>query len=133
MLHKVGDLRVEDLYFDDDDWSVRYLVVRRTYIVPTAAGGRERAGAGGASLRSSADVIGCDIEATDGTVGSVADLVVDDETWSITDVLVDSRTWLPGRILLISPAAIERIDWEAKTLHLGIARQDILQAPQISL
>ena len=56
-------------------------------------------------------MIGCGIEARDGAIGSVADLVVDDETWEITDVLVDSREWLPGKLLLISPQVIERIDW----------------------
>jgi hypothetical protein len=73
------------------------------------------------------------IEATDGAVGSVADLVIDDETWEITDVLVDSRQWLPGRLLLISPQVIERIDWPGKTLHLRLAREDILQAPEVRL
>jgi hypothetical protein len=131
MLHKVGDLKVEDLYFDDEDWNVRFLVVRRTYVVPPLAAARPAAA--GASLHSSAEVIGCGIEATDGAVGSVADLVVDDETWEITDVLVDSRGWLPGRILLISPGAIERVDWDAKTVHLRLAREDILKAPHVQL
>jgi sporulation protein YlmC with PRC-barrel domain len=77
--------------------------------------------------------MGYGIEATDGEVGSVADLVIDDETWEITDVLVDSRDWLPGRLLLISPQVIERIDWSRRTLHLRLAREDILQAPEVRL
>ena len=77
--------------------------------------------------------VGCGIEARDGAIGKVADLVVDDETWEITDVLVDSRHWLPGRLLLISPQVIERIDWAQKTLHLRLAREDILQAPEVRL
>ena len=87
--------------------------------------------AAGSNLRSSAEVIGYGIEATDGEVGSVADLVIDDETWEITDVLVDSRHWLPGKLLLISPQVIERIDWPRKTLYLRLAREDILQAPEV--
>ena len=174
MLHKVKDLQgdsilaedgevgsVDDLYFDDEGWDVRYLVVNarrwipgRKYLVspvaidrdqPLTLGGdirveltREQiskcpAPASGEKLRSSAEVIGCGIEARDGAVGRVADLVVDDETWEITDVLVDSRQWLPGRLLLISPHAIDRIDWPEKTVHLRLAREDILQAPQVQL
>jgi len=68
-----------------------------------------------------------------GAIGSVADLVVDDETWEITDVLVDSRQWLPGKLLLISPEVIERIDWPEKKVHLRLAREDILQAPGVRL
>ena len=174
MLHKVKDLQgdsilaedgevgsVDDLYFDDEGWDIRYLVVNarrwipgRKYLVspiaidrdqPLTLGGdirveltREQiskcpAPASGENLRSSAEVIGCGIEARDGVVGQVADLVIDDETWEITDVLVDSREWLPGKLLLISPDVIDRIDWPEKTVHLRLAREDILQAPQVQL
>lgn len=173
MLHKAKDLQgdaihaedgevgsVDDLYFNDEDWDVRYLVVNtlrwipgRKYLVSPIAIDRERPLEAGdirveltreqisrcptppeaANLCSSAAVIGCDIEATDGGVGSVADLVIDDETWEITDVLVDSRTWLPGKLLLISPQVIERIDWPEKKVHLRLAREDILQAPEVQL
>jgi sporulation protein YlmC with PRC-barrel domain len=181
MLHKVRDLQgdsilaedgevgsVDDLYFDDEEWDIRYLVVNarrwipgRKYLVSPIAIDRDRplihggdirvdltreqisrcpAGpiesrerSGDSNLRSSAEVIGCGIEARDGTIGKVADLVVDDETWEITDVLVDSRQWLPGKLLLISPDVIERIDWPEKKVHLRLAREDILQAPEVQL
>jgi sporulation protein YlmC with PRC-barrel domain len=172
MLHRAKDLQgdaihaedgevgsVDDLYFDEEDWDVRYLVVNtrrwipgRMYLVSPIAIDRESplegdiridltreqisrcpTSAADANLRSSTEVIGYCIEATDGEIGSVADLVIDDETWEITDVLVDSRHWLPGRLLLISPQAIERIDWPRKTLHLRLARDDILQAPEVRL
>ena len=173
MLHKVKDLQgdailaqdgevgsVDDLYFDDEDWDVRYVVVNarrwipgRKYLISPVAIDRERPlsegdirveltreeirngppAAEAAHLHSSAAVIGCGIEARDGTIGKVADLVIDDETWAITDVLVDSRQWLPGRLLLISPQVIERIDWPQKKVHLRLAREDILQAPEVQL
>jgi sporulation protein YlmC with PRC-barrel domain len=151
---------VDDLVFDDEDWDIRYLVVNarrwvpgRKYLVSPIAIDRERtldegdihvdltreqisrtsAGAGDARLRSSAEVIGCGIEARDGAIGEVADLVVDDETWAITDVLVDSRQWLPGRLLLLSPEVIERIDRPERKVHLRLARQDILRAPEVDV
>jgi len=177
MLHKIKDLQgdaihaedgevgsVDDLYFDDEGWDVRYLLVNTRrwiaglksgpkYLVSPIAIDRERpldggdirveltreqisrcpTAAGESNLRSSAEVIGCGIEALDGAIGRVADLVVDDETWEITDVLVDSRPWLPGKLLLISPKVIERIDWPEKKVHLRLALQDILQAPEIRL
>jgi sporulation protein YlmC with PRC-barrel domain len=173
MLHKVKDLQgdaivaadgevgsVDDLYFDDEGWDVRYLVVNarrwipgRKYLLSPVAIDRDRPLTEGdirvdltreqisrcptvvseSHLRSSAEVIGYGIEATDGSIGRVADLVVDDETWAITDVLVDSRQWLPGKLLLISPEVIERIDWPEKKVHLRLARGDILQAPEVQL
>jgi sporulation protein YlmC with PRC-barrel domain len=173
MLHKLKDLQgdailaedgevgsVDDLYFDDGNWDVRYLVINtrrwipgRKYLISPVAIDRGRPLAEGdirvdltreqisrcpevaseSHLRSSAEVIGCGIEAIDGSIGKVADLLVDDETWAITDVLVDSRQWLPGRLLLISPQVIERIDWPEKKVHLRLARGDILQAPEVQL
>ena len=172
MLHKAKDLQgdaihaedgevgsVDDLYFNEEDWDVRYLVVNtrrwipgRKYLVSPIAIAREcplegdiridltreqisrcPTVAAASNLHSSVEVIGCGIEARDGTIGRVADLVVDDETWEITDVLVDSRQWLPGKLLLISPEVIERIDWGGKKVHLRLARQDILQAPEVQL
>lgn len=170
MLHKARDLHgdailaedgvvgsVDDLYFDDRDWDVRYLVIdarrwipgRRYLVSPIAIDGPVEPGddirveltrdqisrcpqaAAEPRLRSGAEVIGCGIEATDGEVGAVADLVVDDETWAVTDVLVDSREWLPGRLLLVAPAAIQRIDWRLRKVRLRLARRDILRAPEI--
>jgi sporulation protein YlmC with PRC-barrel domain len=172
MLHKIKDLHgdalhaedgevgsVDDLYFDDEEWDVRYLVVNTRrwipgpkYLVPPIAIDRDQPLAGGdirveltreqirrcptvaaENLRSSVEVIGCGIEALDGAIGSVADLVVDDETWEITDVLVDSRQWLPGKLLLISPEVIDHIDWPEKKVHVRLVRQDILQAPEVQL
>jgi sporulation protein YlmC with PRC-barrel domain len=150
---------VDDLYFDDDGWDVHYLVVNarrikpgRKYLVSPVSIDRERTVTEGdirveltrdeisrcpaaqpADLCSSADVIGCGMEAIDGCIGRVADLVVDDETWEITDVLVDSRQWLPGKVLLVSPQVIERIDRDQKKVHLRLARADILRAPKVEL
>ena len=172
MLHKARDLHgdaihaedgeigsVDDLYFDESDWDVRYLVVNtrrwipgRKYLVSPIAIDRANTLEGdiridltreqiaacpaadqATTLRSSAQVIGWGIEATDGEVGSVADFVIDDETWEITDVLVDTRRWLPGKLLLISPQVIERIDWPQKKVRLRLAREDILSAPEVRI
>ncbi|HVJ22569.1 MAG TPA: hypothetical protein VM756_01385 [Burkholderiales bacterium] len=151
---------VDDLYFDEQGWDVHFLVVNarrlvpgHKYLVSPVSIDRERTltegdirveltrdeiircppAASGTHLRSSSEVIGYGIEARDGTIGKVADLVVDDETWAITDVLVDSRQWLPGRLLLVSPDVIERIDWPQKKVHLRLARGDILRAPEVGV
>jgi len=84
-------------------------------------------------LRSSAEVIGYGIEATDGEIGQVADLVMDDETWAITDMLVDTRDWLPGKVVLITPSVVERIDHQDKKVRLRLAREEIMAAPEVRL
>src|ERR671919_667617 len=108
MLHKLKDLQgdailaedgevgsVDDLYFDDEGWDVRYVVVNtrrwipgRKYLISPVAIDRDRPLSDGdirveltleeirrcppasesGSLHSSAAVIGCGIEARDGAI-----------------------------------------------------------------
>jgi hypothetical protein len=58
---------------------------------------------------------------------------MDDETWAITDVLVDTRNWLPGKLVLVSPKVIERIDWPEKKVKLRLAREEIMSAPEVMI
>ena len=48
-------------------------------------------------LRSSSEVTGYGIHATDGEIGHLEDLVVDDEDWVVRYVEADTRNWLPGK------------------------------------
>ena len=49
-----------------------------------------------ATLRSSANVTGYDIQASDDSIGHVADFVFDDESWAIRYLVIDTRNWWPG-------------------------------------
>lgn len=80
-------------------------------------------------LRSSEEVIGYAIEASDGTVGHVEDLLVDDGSWSVAELVVDTRNWLPGRNVLVSPSAVEGIDWKARQVRLRMRREEIERQP----
>jgi uncharacterized protein YrrD len=77
------------------------------------------------SLRSSDEVIGYSIQAADGPIGHVEDLVMDDENWSIADLLVDTRNWLPGKKLMIPPAAVEDIDWKRREVRVRLRRAEV--------
>ena len=48
-------------------------------------------------LRSTHDVSGYHIQATDGEIGHVEDFIIDDETWAIRYLIVDTRNWWPGK------------------------------------
>ena len=68
-------------------------------------------GDGDPHLRSAREIEGYHIEATDGEIGHVDDLIVDDETWTIRYMPVDTRNWMPGRRVLVAPAWVTAIDW----------------------
>lgn len=149
---------VDDVYFDDERWGVRYFVVdtggwlpgRRVLISPAsvdaeASGGdqlrvrltREQvenapaddAGGGNAHLRSSLEVIGYDIQARDGGIGDVDDFVVDERSWSISDVVVDTTKWWPGGRVRVHPDDVERIDLEGRKVHLRVTRDEVRRRP----
>ncbi len=55
---------------------------------------------------------GYTIQATDGHIGDVSDVLFDDATWKTRWLVVDTGHWLPGRKALIHPFAIAGIDDE---------------------
>jgi uncharacterized protein YrrD len=81
-------------------------------------------------LRSTHDVSGHDIQATDGEIGHVEDFIVDDETWAIRYLIVDTRNWWPGKKVLISPKWIERVSWNELKVFVNLPRATIKQSPE---
>jgi len=81
-------------------------------------------------LRSTSDVRGYDIQASDGEIGNVEDFVIDDETWAIRYLVVDTGNWLPGKKVLISPRWIERVSWDLSKVFVGLSRAAIEQSPE---
>ncbi len=101
---------------------------------PTA--GRPEEGAvmaeerGDPHLRSTKEVEGYYIRATDGEIGHVEDFVVDDEEWAIRYVVVDTRNWLPGRKVLVSPRWISHLSWPQKEVYVDLTRDETKSAPE---
>jgi hypothetical protein len=82
-------------------------------------------------LRPATEFRGLTIRATDGEIGSVHDLLFDDERWVIRYVEVDTGTLLPGPHVLLSPLAVRDIDWDARRLVARLTRGQIEGAPDI--
>lgn len=222
MLRNVKDLRgfaihatdgvigeVDDLYFDDEDWTVRYLIVdtggwlsgRKVLISPYAIGvpswedrqlpvrltkaqvegspdidtqkpvsrqheahyssyygypyywGSEglwglgtypgilpadvpaETGKPGpqpsddAHLRSCRELGGYHIQALDGDIGHVEDMLVDDRTWAIRYLTVDTSNWWGGHLVLISPQWVDEVSWSGSKVSVGLTRQAVQEAP----
>jgi hypothetical protein len=83
-------------------------------------------------LRSTHDVSGHRIHATDGEIGHVEDFVIDDETWAIRYLVVDTRNWWPGKRVLVSPQWIERISWNESKVFVNLSRETVKQSPEYS-
>lgn len=72
-------------------------------------------------LRSTGQVTGYHIQATDGEAGHVIDFIIDDKTWQIAYVVIDTLNWIEGKKLMIPVKNIKEINWAASKIILDIS------------
>jgi hypothetical protein len=80
-------------------------------------------------LRSSNAVKGYHIEATDGEIGHVQGLLVDEETWAVRYMIVDTSNWWLGHQVLIAPQWIQDVSWSDSKVSVNLTRQAVKDAP----
>jgi hypothetical protein len=80
-------------------------------------------------LRSSNAVTGHHIEATDGHIGHVEDLLVDDYTWAIRYLIVNTGSWLDGHRVLLAPKWIKDVSWSEVRVSVDLTRQAVTDSP----
>lgn len=185
---------VHDLYFDDETWSVRYLVVdtgkwlpgRKVLMAPEAivkpwhheaavdvrltmeqirsspeidtAMPISRAfeeslhrhyqwtpywdattapiaslpaeSAADVRIRGANELGGYRVEARDGDVGQVEDLLLDDEISRILFLVIAVKGWIFGKKVLAGPSLISGVDWATSTVHVSGNRQALRSAQE---
>jgi sporulation protein YlmC with PRC-barrel domain len=149
---------VQDLYFDNQQWRVKYLAVKTAsgapndvVLVPPSA---VRAPWNTAAvpvtltrdevsrispdvppsdrhLMSSSDLNGFHIQATDGEIGHVDDVLVDEDDWNIRYVVLDTSNWIGGRSVVVSPRVLKGVDQPDRIVHLDVAREDVRRSPDL--
>lgn len=85
---------------------------------------------GDSHLRSARAVCGYGIDATDGSLGHVEDLMVDDATWAVRYFVVDTRNWWPGKLVTVRPSDIRAIDWASSAVAVDLTRDAIKSGPE---
>ena len=80
-------------------------------------------------LRSTSEVTGYHIQATDGELGHIEDFIIDEQTWAIRYLIVDTRNWWPGKKILLAPQWIDRVSWNESKVFVNLPRETIKQAP----
>ena len=81
-------------------------------------------------LRSTHEVSGYHIHATDGEIGHVEDFIIDDNTWTIRYLLINTLNWWPGKKVLVSPQWIERVSWDESKVFINLSRDVIKRSPE---
>lgn len=82
-------------------------------------------------LRSLKDLERYIVNATDGDVGRVVNVLLDDETWSVRYLVVETGSFFNGRQVLISPISFRQIDWSTQRFHLALTTDKIKNSPTI--
>ncbi|MEP6882923.1 MAG: PRC-barrel domain-containing protein [Dokdonella sp.] len=67
--------------------------------------------------------------ATDGDIGHLESLLVDDDAWVIRYLVVNTSDWWLGHRTLVAPPWITDISWLESTVSVDLARQSIKDAP----
>ncbi len=91
--------------------------------------GKASTPAGDSHLRSAREVIGYTLHGSDDSLGHVADLIVEDETWAVRYLVLDTSHWWWGKKVLLSPAWASEIRWADKTVAVNVSREKIKQSP----
>lgn len=76
-------------------------------------------------------LFGMSIGATDGELGKIKDVYFDDGRWAVRYLVVETGSWLDRRKVLISPLAVERIDWKEEVVHVRLTQQQVRGSPSL--
>jgi hypothetical protein len=71
------------------------------------------------------------VEASDGCVGTVSDLLFDDTTWANRWLVVDTGAWLPGRKVLLPLSALGQPDGAKRHFPVKLTMRQVKDSPDI--
>ncbi len=81
-------------------------------------------------LRSLRELAGYRIEALDGDIGHIGDLVIDDQRWAIPFVVIDTRNWWPGTHVMVPSGEILGMSRADRIVFVSLSRQVIQGSPE---
>jgi hypothetical protein len=82
-------------------------------------------------LRSSKELMGYKLEAKDGDIGRVTDLIVEEPGGDIRYIVADFNTWLPGRKVLVAVTWADGISWAESKISVNmLTRENLKNCPE---
>lgn len=81
----------------------------------------------GVDMTRGADVVGFDVEATDGGIGKI-----DEATYDVGSsyIVVDTGPWIFGKKVMLPAGIVERIDHDDRTAFVSVTKDQITNAPE---
>jgi uncharacterized protein YrrD len=81
-------------------------------------------------LRDCKVVMNYHVLATDGDIGHVDGMLVDEKTWAIRYLVVNTSNWWQGHQVLVATESIEDISLQNATVSINLTRQAVKDAPE---
>jgi len=84
-------------------------------------------------LRSLKELLGYELMANDGNMGTVHDFFFSDEDWTVRYLVVDTGPWIFERKVLISPHALQQPVWASETFPVNLTRDEVKNSPDVDV
>ena len=84
---------------------------------------------GDPDLRSAKEIVGYHLKNGNESLGYIADLIVDDETWAIRYWVIDTHKWWPGKKVLVAPSWAAEVNWAERTVYADVSKETIKDSP----
>ena len=83
-------------------------------------------------LRSTRVVKGYNVEASDGSIGEVADFLISGRNWVLREMVVESGHWYSGKGIQIPTEKISRISYNESTVYVESTKAAIMGSAQVA-
>ena len=80
---------------------------------------------GNPHLRSAKEVAGYEVAATDGVLGRLEELIIQDADWFIRYLAVGTGSWFAGHKLLVPTRWVESVSWPEHRILLSQPRENL--------
>jgi hypothetical protein len=80
-------------------------------------------------LLKASTITGCSIEAKDGEIGSISDLLFEDDSWSVRWLVVDTGTWLSGREVLLPTSHLMTATAGVTAIPVELTKDQVKDSP----
>lgn len=81
-------------------------------------------------LRSTHQVTGYKMKATDGDIGDVEDFLIDENSWKIDFLVIDVGNWFHGKKVVLSPKWIKEINWSKSEVIINTSIEHVKKSPE---
>lgn len=83
-------------------------------------------------LRSVNEVLGYQVEAKNGAVGYIDDLIIDLQQWTINYLVIDTGSLLSSKTVLVAASWIDEFAWSVSKVFVNLTKESIEEGPEYS-